>query len=102
MKESGKGFGMKNSFKEMYKAQKEEFYTTEPAKIKVTPKDRTEWAKNNLHKWKKIDTDYRETLKEIEKSKHEGDWDRASWLEYTLRNSWWGYKRYGEKRYERR
>ena len=34
----------------------------------------------------------RETLKEIEKSKHEGDWDRASWLEYTLRNSWWGYK----------
>ena len=57
---------MKNSFKEMYKAQKEEFYTTEPAKIKVTPKDRTEWAKNNLYKWKKMDTDYRETLKEIE------------------------------------
>ena len=66
MKENGSGFGMKNSFKEMYKAQKEEFYTTEPAKIKVTPKDRTEWAKNNLYKWKKMDTDYRETLKEIE------------------------------------
>ena len=36
----------------------------------------------------------RETLKQIEKAKHEGDWDKARTLEFFLRNVWWGYKKY--------
>ena len=44
----------------------------------------------------------RQTEKEIENLKKEEKWRDVAHLEYVLRNAWWGYKRYGEKRYERR
>jgi len=36
----------------------------------------------------------RETEKEIQYLKSEGDYDRARYLRWLLRNVWWGYKRY--------
>ena len=36
----------------------------------------------------------RETLKEIEEAKSEGDWSKASTLGFFLRNCWWGYKKH--------
>jgi len=36
----------------------------------------------------------RDRMKEIQQCKQGGDWARASWLEYTLRNAWWGYNKY--------
>jgi hypothetical protein len=36
----------------------------------------------------------REIEKKIRALKNENNWIEASKLEYTLRNSWWGYKRY--------
>ena len=45
-------------------------------------------------KRKKFSRKIRDTQKEIEKLKSQGDWKQAATLEYKLRNSWWGYKRY--------
>jgi len=36
----------------------------------------------------------RDTEKEIQRLKDEGEWKEASRLRYVLRNAWWGYKRY--------
>ena len=36
----------------------------------------------------------RDTEKEVHQLKEEGKWKEASHLQYILRNSWWGYKRY--------
>ena len=35
-----------------------------------------------------------DTLKEINVLKNDGDWIAASKLQWTLRNAWWGFKRY--------
>ena len=49
------------------------------------------------NKRKYLSPKVRETLKEIERAKSEGDWDKASTLGFFLRNCWWGYKRYKQK-----
>jgi hypothetical protein len=36
----------------------------------------------------------RDTEKQINELKNKNNWTEASRLCYTLRNSWWGYKRY--------
>tara|TARA_Y100000593_G_scaffold74398_1_gene136903 strand:+ start:8019 stop:8198 length:180 start_codon:yes stop_codon:yes gene_type:complete len=36
----------------------------------------------------------RDTEKQINELKKKNNWTEASRLCYTLRNSWWGYKRY--------
>ena len=36
----------------------------------------------------------RETEKQIQQLKAEGDYDGAKYLGWLLRNAWWGYKRY--------
>ena len=36
----------------------------------------------------------RDTLKEIDRLKREGNWDQVATLQWKLRSSWWGYKRY--------
>ncbi len=36
----------------------------------------------------------RETEKQIQKLKSEGDHDKAKYLKWLLRNVWWGYTRY--------
>tara|TARA_R100000808_G_scaffold25062_1_gene61110 strand:+ start:1156 stop:1338 length:183 start_codon:yes stop_codon:yes gene_type:complete len=36
----------------------------------------------------------RQTETQIRLLKSEGEWKKASDLEYVLRNAWWGYKRY--------
>jgi len=36
----------------------------------------------------------RNVEKEIQEFKDEGNWREASHLQWVLRNSWWGYKRY--------
>lgn len=43
---------------------------------------------------KKFCRKVRNTEKEILSLKSEGKWKEAAHLEYVLRNSWWGYKRY--------
>ena len=36
----------------------------------------------------------RDAEKEVQSLKAEGEWKKASRLQYVLRNAWWGYKRY--------
>ena len=36
----------------------------------------------------------RDTEKEVQRLKDEGDWKTASRRQWALRNAWWGYKRY--------
>ena len=36
----------------------------------------------------------RDTEKEVQKLRDQGDWEEASNLQWVLRNAWWGYKRY--------
>ena len=43
---------------------------------------------------KKFCRKIRDTEKEIQSLKSEGKWKEAAHLSYTLRNAWWGYKRY--------
>ena len=43
---------------------------------------------------KKFCRKVRDTEKKIRRLKDENSWTEASQLGYTLRNAWWGYKRY--------
>ena len=43
---------------------------------------------------KKFCRKVRDTEKEVQSFKDQGDWKTASHLQWVLRNAWWGYKRY--------
>ena len=43
---------------------------------------------------KKFCRKVRDTEKEAQSLKDEGDWRGVSRLQWVLRNAWWGYKRY--------
>lgn len=45
---------------------------------------------NSRRLTRKID----DALKEIRSAKADGDWIKASRLQWILRNAWWGFKRY--------
>tara|TARA_Y100000588_G_scaffold112236_1_gene123060 strand:+ start:1078 stop:1263 length:186 start_codon:yes stop_codon:yes gene_type:complete len=45
---------------------------------------------------KKFCRKIRDTEKEIQRLKNKKKWKEAAQLGYTLRNSWWGYKRYSQ------
>ena len=43
---------------------------------------------------KKFHRKIRDIEKQIIEAKTNGDWTKVSGLNYILRNSWWGYKKY--------
>lgn len=43
---------------------------------------------------KKFSRKVRDTEKEAQRLKEEGNWEAESHLRWVLRNTWWGYKRY--------
>ncbi len=57
-------------------------------KIKLSPYIVT------YEKRKKFSRKIRDTERDITASRKKGLWSRVSRLMYTLRNAWWGYKRY--------
>lgn len=40
---------------------------------------------------------YKDTEKQIDQCKHDGDWDCVKKLKRLLRNAWWGVRRYNKK-----
>tara|TARA_R110002110_G_scaffold34870_2_gene118239 strand:+ start:393 stop:584 length:192 start_codon:yes stop_codon:yes gene_type:complete len=47
---------------------------------------------------KKFCRKVRDIEKEMQRLKDQGKWKDVARLSYTLRNAWWGYKRYLQKK----